>query len=87
MSLDWQAIARTHVHPLKLRILAHLDADQGRQSPTQIATALGEPLGNVSYHVRVLVDEGLLKASGTLPRRGAVEHFYRLSKKARDDAS
>ena len=79
--IDWEAIARAALHPLRLRILDWAAADpDGRFSPSQLASEFGEPLGNVSYHVRQLHDQGLLRTAGTRPRRGAVEHYYRASK-------
>jgi DNA-binding transcriptional ArsR family regulator len=59
-----------------VRILQRL-FDAGEASPSEIADALGEPLGNVSYHVRVLRELDCLELSRTEPRRGALEHFYR----------
>ena len=46
-------------------------------SPSELAEELGEPLGNVSYHVRNLADLGCIELVGTTPRRGALEHHYR----------
>ncbi len=46
-------------------------------SPKEIADELGEGLSQVSYHVSVLRKCGLIELDHTVPRRGAVEHFYR----------
>lgn len=46
-------------------------------SPVELATELGERLGNVSYHVRILLDLGCIELVSTTPRRGALEHHYR----------
>ena len=62
-------------HPLRIDILRVLE--QGMASPSEIATRLGAPLGNVSYHVRFLARVGLIELVETRPRRGAVEHYYR----------
>jgi DNA-binding transcriptional ArsR family regulator len=62
-------------HPLRVRILQVVD--EGVASPRQIADALDEPLGNVSYHVRILRENDALELVDTRPVRGAVEHFYR----------
>jgi DNA-binding transcriptional ArsR family regulator len=63
-------------HPLRQRILVSLhDMDEG--SPTQLAHRLGEPVGNVSYHVKVLAEAEAIQLVRTEPRRGALEHFYR----------
>src|SRR5205085_12574791 len=47
-------------------------------SPVEIATALGLPVNRVSYHMRQLARFDLIKLVKTTPRRGAVEHHYRL---------
>ena len=62
-------------HPLRARILA--DLERQTSSPRELSDELGEPLGNVSYHVRRLAGLGLVKLVKTTPRRGAVEHHYR----------
>jgi DNA-binding transcriptional ArsR family regulator len=68
------ALAKALAHPLRTRILASLE---GRtSSPNQLADELGAPLGNVSYHVRRLASLKLLKLVDSVPRRGAVEHYY-----------
>lgn len=66
-------------HVVRQHIL--LAAIQGEVSPKELAKALDEPLGHVSYHVKVLRDEcdGMLEETRTEPRRGAVEHYYRAS--------
>ena len=63
-------------HPLRLRILGALE--RRTASPSEFAQELDAPLGNVSYHVRQLHGLGLLKLVKETPRRGAVEHYYRL---------
>ncbi len=37
------------------------------------------PLNNLAYHVRKLAQAGVLQEEFTVPRRGAIEHFYRLA--------
>ena len=64
-------------HPLRMRILEAFNS--GERSPRELATELGEPLGNVSYHVRMLVDLGLLELVRTTQKRGALEHHYVLA--------
>jgi DNA-binding transcriptional ArsR family regulator len=58
-----------------VRILAVLE--RRTASPNQLATELGVPLGNVSYHVRMLARLGLIKLVSRRQRRGAIEHFYK----------
>lgn len=46
-------------------------------SPRELAEALDEDLSNVSYHVRVLNELGLIELVKEEPVRGAVAHFYK----------
>lgn len=62
-------------HPLRvecLTVLSHRIA-----SPREIAESLDEDLSNVSYHVRVLSELGLIELVREEPVRGAVAHFYK----------
>jgi DNA-binding transcriptional ArsR family regulator len=68
-------IVKALSHPLRTRILQLLS--EGVASPNEMAKALDEPLGNVSYHVRILLDHECIELVETKPRRGALEHFYR----------
>ena len=74
--------AKAVAHPLRLRILDTIEQCGGIASPKQIAEVLDEPLGNVSYHVKTLLEFGWLDLVKTEPRRGAVEHFYSQSERA-----
>lgn len=79
-SINWEKVARAKVHPVQIAVLDLLAMDQGRVlSPNEISFELQEPLGNVSYHVGVLVGDGLLRLVEIAPRRGALEHYYGLS--------
>jgi DNA-binding transcriptional ArsR family regulator len=67
-------------HPLRVEILAHMN--ERPWSPRELEKELGEGLSQVSYHVKVLFDFELIELTGTEPRRGAVEHFYRAVERA-----
>jgi DNA-binding transcriptional ArsR family regulator len=69
-----QRIMKALSHPLRVRMLTLLN--QRVASPSELADALDEPLGNVSYHMRFLADLKMVKLVRTEPRRGAVEHYY-----------
>jgi DNA-binding transcriptional ArsR family regulator len=75
-----QQLAKALAHPLRVRILTELH--KGISSPNQLAQELGEPLGNVSYHVKTLLEYDCVELVKTEPRRGAVEHFYRATERA-----
>ena len=73
--IDDPRLVKGLAHPLRIAILRALRDRVA--SPSEIAEELDAPLGNVSYHVRFLARMGLIELSGTQPRRGAVEHYYR----------
>lgn len=62
-------------HPLRVKCLDEFAKRVA--SPREIAESLDEDLSNVSYHVRVLSELGLIELVGEEPVRGAVAHFYK----------
>lgn len=62
-------------HPVRIRVLAILA--ERIASPKEISKELGEGLSQISYHVTVLRECGLIVEDHKVPRRGAVAHFYR----------
>jgi DNA-binding transcriptional ArsR family regulator len=74
-----QQQAKALAHPLRVKILTSLH--NGISSPNQLSQELGEPLGNVSYHVKTLLEYDCVELVKTEPRRGAVEHFYRATER------
>jgi DNA-binding transcriptional ArsR family regulator len=77
---------KTLAHPTRIAILRQLLAD-GDATPTMLAAALGLPHAAVSYHVRCLRNAQQITLVRKTPRRGAVEHHYRLtSREATNDA-
>lgn len=75
------ALAKALAHPLRTRILAALEGRTA--SPSDLAAELDAPLGVVSYHVRRLASLGLVKLAKRVPRRGAVEHYYKATGRPR----
>src|SRR2546429_5306436 len=67
-------VAKALAHPLRARILGILE--ERRASPRELSDELGAPLGNVSYHVRALLNLKLIKLVKKTPPRGALEHHY-----------
>jgi DNA-binding transcriptional ArsR family regulator len=70
-----QKMAHAYGHPVRARALVILAARVA--SPREIAEEIGEPLGNVSYHIRELRDAGLIELVEADGSRGGVQHFYR----------
>ena len=71
-----ERLAKALSHRLRVQILQRLD-EAGEASPKELAQALDEPVGNVSYHVRILRELDCVELVRTEPRRGALAHFYR----------
>jgi DNA-binding transcriptional ArsR family regulator len=80
-SISDPRLVRALAHPMRLRILSILE--QRVASPKELAREIGAPLTHVSYHVRQLAQLGLIHLVRTTPRRGAVEHHYRLEARPR----
>ena len=63
-------------HPIRREILREMDGAEPI-SPRELAEQLDQPLGNVSYHVRVLVACRAITLIRTQQVRGSTQHFYR----------
>jgi DNA-binding transcriptional ArsR family regulator len=74
-----QRLIKALGHPIRLRALTILN--ERVASPSEIAQELAEPLGVVSYHVRILEELGCIELVRTTPRRGAIEHHYRATER------
>jgi DNA-binding transcriptional ArsR family regulator len=75
------AVARALTHPLRIRILGALEGRTA--SPSELSIELKSSLGVISYHVRRLTMLGFIKLVDSVPRRGAIEHFYTTVKRPR----
>jgi DNA-binding transcriptional ArsR family regulator len=71
-------LGRALGNPLRVRVAAEFIV-RDEASPAEVAEALGEPLGSVAYHVRVLGDLGFLELRRMIPVRGALQHVYRVA--------
>ena len=59
-------------HPLRVAILTALESDPDRLLvPADFAASIDEPLGQVSYHCRVLDDLGEIEAVDPGPLTGS----------------
>lgn len=70
-----EALAKGLSHPIRAQALAILV--ERIASPKEIADELQETLPNVSYHVRVLEELGLVELIEEAAIRGSVAHFYK----------
>jgi DNA-binding transcriptional ArsR family regulator len=61
---------RTRVYVLTL-------LNEGVYSPEQLARIIGEPVGNVSHHIKQLLDADSIELAKTEPVRNTLQHFYR----------
>ena len=70
-----RGLMRALAHPLRVQILSILTEQVA--SPNEMAGLLDAPLGTISYHAKVLLKYECIELVKEMPRRGAVEHFYR----------
>jgi hypothetical protein len=73
-------LARAIGHPIRVEIL--VEVDRAPMSPNEFAQRSGHPLATVAYHFRELQKCGCLEVIDEVPRRGATEHFYEVTKRA-----
>jgi DNA-binding transcriptional ArsR family regulator len=77
LPVDWEQLARSTAHPLRVSILEILGLDEGRiLSPSELSQELQIPLSNTNYHVTELAKSGLIEMVTERQVRGATEHFY-----------
>jgi DNA-binding transcriptional ArsR family regulator len=77
LPVDWEQLARSTAHPLRVSILEILGMDGGRTlSPSELSQELQIPLSNTNYHVTELAKAGLISMVKQRQVRGATEHFY-----------
>jgi len=77
LPVDWEHLARSTAHPLRVSILEILGMDGGRTlSPSELSQELQIPLSNTNYHVTELAKSELISMVKQRQVRGATEHFY-----------
>ena len=74
-----QDLMKAMSHEWRVQILSLLM--DGEWSPKMIDKELGFGLSQVSYHVKELKKFKMIELTKTEPRRGALEHFYRATKR------
>ena len=85
--MDWEHLARSTAHPLRISILEILGMDGGRTlSPSELSQELQIPLSNTNYHVTELAKAGLIELARQRQVRGATEHFYRIPSAAKAES-
>lgn len=75
-----EQLVRALGHPLRYQILQILN--ERTSSPSDLARELGADLGVVAYHVRRLLDAGLIEPVRDEYRRGGLKHLYRAQRRA-----
>jgi DNA-binding transcriptional ArsR family regulator len=75
-----QRLVRALGHPVRVQSLIILN--ERVASPNEISKELGESVGHVSYHIKVLKECECIELVDTAPRRGAMEHYYRATDRA-----
>jgi DNA-binding transcriptional ArsR family regulator len=75
-----QRLVRAMGHQVRMQALIILN--ERVASPNEISKELGESVGHVSYHIKVLRECECIELVDTAPRRGAMEHYYRATDRA-----
>lgn len=75
-----QRLVRALGHPVRVQALEILN--ERVASPNEISKELGQSVGHVSYHIKVLKECECIELVDTAPRRGAMEHYYRATDRA-----
>jgi DNA-binding transcriptional ArsR family regulator len=70
-----EVVAYAVGHRIRVHILIVLN--EGTFTPGQIAEVIGEPLNNVSNHIRELADAGSIELAKTEQVRNTILHYYR----------
>jgi DNA-binding transcriptional ArsR family regulator len=70
---------RMRPHPARDQIVDVMRSYGKPISPTQLSRITGGSIGATAYHVRTLVDAGVVELADEGRVRGAVEHFYILT--------
>lgn len=70
---------RMRPHPARDQIVDVMRSYGKPISPTQLARVTGGSIGATAYHVRTLLDAGIVELADEGRVRGAVEHFYILT--------
>lgn len=79
-----QAILDALRHPLRRKLLRRFLESRVMLSPRDLADLEGEPLSNVSYHVRTLAELGAVRIAAHRPVRGSLQHFYLPTRHVKD---
>ncbi len=75
-----QRLVRAMGHQVRVQALIILN--ERVASPNEISKEVGESVGHVSYHIKVLKECECIELVDTAPRRGAMEHYYRATDRA-----
>ncbi|WP_436527354.1 ArsR/SmtB family transcription factor [Actinoplanes sp. HUAS TT8] len=72
-----EAALKAVAHPLRRRLLDAMRVD-GPSMPSALARATGQAVANVSHHLRVLAEAGLIEEAPELARNRK-EHWWRMA--------
>jgi DNA-binding transcriptional ArsR family regulator len=70
-----EVVAYALGHRIRVYVLTILN--EGTYTPDEIARIIGEPLPNVSHHIRELLDAGSIELAKTEKVRNTNQHYYR----------
>lgn len=78
---NWDSLVPYLVHPMKVAIIEAMEWVDEPLSPRELDLMFDEQHGVslIAYHMRTLVEVGVVEKVGQQPVRGAVQSFYSLA--------
>ena len=80
-TFNWDSLVPYLVHPMKVAIIEAMEWVEVPVSPRELDLMFDEEHGVslIAYHMRTLVEVGVVEKVRQEPVRGAVQNFYSLS--------
>ncbi len=76
--VQWDRVALASMHPMRVAIIMVLQKN-GTASAADIAKVVEQPVSNVSYHMRMLRNDKVIRVAAERRVRGAIATDYELA--------
>src|SRR3954453_7964305 len=79
-------LMKAMAHPMRIHIVSEINKPGRLLSPARFSEMAERPLSLVNYHFRELEKYDCIEVAEEVPRRGAMEHLYRATRRGLFDA-
>lgn len=79
-------LMKAMAHPMRIHIVSEINKPGRLLSPARFSEMVERPLSLVNYHFRELEKYDCIEVADEIPRRGAIEHLYRATRRVLFDA-